>query len=140
MKSTVLINRIEDHRHDKIKTRQINMFEHLYFKKYGYHHKFTRGSENFDNISHVTLSGHSQNLPSSSSNTTFSASSTSTTPAAPMAPAPTSTVAPSHTCTRPSHTCINSTDNTNRSGSSISPTPPLLQCKNHYWQEAKTLP
>ena len=115
-----LINRIKEHRHDKIKTRQIDKFECLFFKKHGYHHNFTRGLANLDNISQVSLSRHSQNLPSNSSSNTSNASSNSTTPAAPMAPASTvitssaprtSMEAPSHTSTRPSHTCINSTNN-----------------------------
>ena len=32
-----LINKVKEHRHDKIKRRQINKFKCLYFKKYGYH-------------------------------------------------------------------------------------------------------
>ena len=116
-----LINRIKEHWHDKIKRRTIGKFKHLYFKKYGYHHNFTRGSEHLNNISQVTLSGHSQNLPSSSSSTTSNVSGYSITPAATITQAPkvttslastAPTVAPSHTCTRPSQTCINSTNNT----------------------------
>ena len=82
-----LIKGIKEHRHDKIKARQINKFEHSYFKKHGYYHNFTRGLENFNNISQATLSGHSHLLPSSSS-TISNASGNSTTPAAPMAPTP----------------------------------------------------
>ena len=45
-----LINKVKEHRHDKIKRKQIDKFEHLYFKRYGYHHNFSKGSPNFDNI------------------------------------------------------------------------------------------
>ena len=47
-----LINKVKEHRHDKIKRKQINKFKHLYFKKYGCHHNFSRGSPNFDNTQH----------------------------------------------------------------------------------------
>ena len=91
------------------------------------------GSTNLSNISQVSLSGHSQNLPSNHSSTTSNPSGNSTTSVAPMAPAQTvctpsaptvPTEAPSHTCTRPSHTCTNFTDNSKQKGSSTSPTPP----------------
>ena len=35
-----LIYKAKEHRHDKIKRKQIDKFEHLYFKKHGYHHNF----------------------------------------------------------------------------------------------------
>ena len=82
-----LINRLKEHRHDKIKARQIDKFECLYFKQYGYgyNHNFSRGSENLDNINtaNVTLSGHSH-LPPSSFSTRSHASGNSSTPAAPI--------------------------------------------------------
>ena len=68
----------------------------IYFsKRNGYHHNFTRGLANLNNIGQVSWSGHSQNLPSNSSSTTSNASGNSTTPAAPMAPAPT-VIQPKH--------------------------------------------
>ena len=38
------------------------MIGHLYFKKYEYHHNFTRGSANFYNSDQVSLSGHYQSF------------------------------------------------------------------------------
>ena len=129
-----LINRIQEHRCDKIKARQIDTFEHLYFKKYGFHHNLTRGSENFAiTTANVILSRHSH-LPGSSSSTRSNASRTCSTPAAPMSPSPSATTPLAPTI----HTSILTTPN--KSGSSTSPTAPLHQCKNPYWQEAQTLP
>ena len=132
-----LINRIKEHRHDKIKAKQIYKFEHLYFIKHRYHHNFTRGSEDFDNIGQVTLSRHSHLQPSSSS-IKSNASGNSTTPAAPMAPTPsvttplahtTPSVAPSQTPTGPSDTCINSTNYTKHKWEINLSNTPILQCK-----------
>ena len=139
-----LINRIKEHRHDRMKARQIDKFECLYFKKHGHHHNFTRGLENFNNISQVTLSGHSH-LPPSSSSTRTNVSGNSTTPAALMAPTPSATTpsAPTAPSVAPPDLVIHASfppTTPNTSGLSTSSTPPLHQHKNHYWKEAQTLP
>ena len=46
----LFINKIKEHRHNKTKRRQINKFNHLFFKCYGYHHNLTRQPQNLDNI------------------------------------------------------------------------------------------
>ena len=128
-----LINRIKEHRHDKIKARQIDTFEHLYFKKHEYHLNFTRGSENSNNINtaDITLSRHSH-FPPSRSSTRSDASSNSSTPAAPTIPAPSATipltslapsVAPSHNSRRARHTCINFDDTKQKWVINLSNTP-----------------
>ena len=40
-RSRLFINKIKEHRHNKTKRRQINKFDHLFFKRYGYHHNLT---------------------------------------------------------------------------------------------------
>ena len=48
----LFINKIKEHRHNKTKKRQINKFDHLFYKRYGYHHNLTRQmqTQNFGNI------------------------------------------------------------------------------------------
>ena len=73
-RSRLFINRIKDHRHNKIKRKHINKFERLYFKCHGYLHNLNRHAVNLDNINHQnTLSRH-QNVPSSFSSTSTPAS------------------------------------------------------------------
>ena len=58
-RSRLFINKIKDHRHDKIKRKQINKFKCLFFKRHGYHHNPSRQTQIFDNIGHHnTLSRH----------------------------------------------------------------------------------
>ena len=46
------INKIKEHRHDKIKKKNIKKFEKLYFKRFGYHHNLNRHTASFGNINH----------------------------------------------------------------------------------------
>ena len=48
-KARLFIHRIKDHHHNKIKTKQIDKFEWLYYKIHGYHHNLTRHNNVFDN-------------------------------------------------------------------------------------------
>ena len=86
-RSRTFINRIKEHRHDKIKKKHINKFEKLYFKRYGYHHNLNRCTPSFGNIDHnfQALSRQS-NVPSAFSTKTTNYSSTSSIPATPRAP------------------------------------------------------
>ena len=88
-RSRTLINKIKEHRHDKIKRKHISKFEKLYFKRYGYHHNLNRPNNNFSNIDHnfQALSGQS-NVPSNFSTRSTNNSSTSSVPATPMALTP----------------------------------------------------
>ena len=51
----LFINRIKEHRHDKIKNKHIEKFEKLHFKHYGYHHNINRCTPSFDNIGNDTV-------------------------------------------------------------------------------------
>ena len=58
-KCILFINKIKEHRHSKIKEKQINKFKRLYFKRYGYQHNLNRQMQNFNNIDwDHTLSRH----------------------------------------------------------------------------------
>ena len=58
-RSRLFINRIKDHRHNKIKEKHINKFERLYFKCHGYLHNPNRYAVNLDKIDYRnTLSRH----------------------------------------------------------------------------------
>ena len=108
------INKIKEHRHSKIKAKHIHKFDHLYFKRFGYHHNFTRNTQNLDNFDqNNALSGQS-NMPSNVSITSPNAIGSSTVPATPMASTPSSsihpaplapTAAPGHQPSSSSHTC-----------------------------------
>ena len=64
-RSKLFINKIKEHRHNKTKRRQIDKFNYLFFKCYGYHHNLIRQPQNLENIdTKCTLSGH-QDVPSS---------------------------------------------------------------------------
>ena len=141
-----LINRIKEHRHDKMKTKQIVRFKCLYFKMYGYHHNLTRGSANLTTLAKFLCVD---------TDKTFH-------PAVPVLhPMPVATqqilqhpllqhqLSPHHwhpqwhPATQVPDLVIHAPVplmTPNKSGSSISPTPPFLQCKNPYWQEAQILP
>ena len=88
-RSRTFINKIKEHRHNKIKKKHIDKFKQLYFKRYGYHHNLSRHNTSFGNINHnfQALSGQS-NVPSNFSTRPTNHSSTSSTPATPMAPTP----------------------------------------------------
>ena len=106
----LLINKIKDHRHSKIKEKHIDRFERLYFKCYGHLNNINRQAENINNIKcQNTLSGH-QKVPSSITTTSTTASNPSTVPATPMAPTSSNSTADSNPTPRlPSfslnHTC-----------------------------------
>ena len=103
------INKIKEHRHSKIKTKHISKFEHLYFKRFGYHHNFTRNSQLFNNTDHF-LSRQS-NVPSNISTTSPRASNNLPVPATPMGSTPSCsmesapTTAPRHPSSSSRHTC-----------------------------------
>ena len=86
-RSRIFINRIKEHRHDKIKTKHIAKFKKLYFKRYGYHHNINRCTSSFDNIDRNSnaFSGQS-NVPSRFSTRTTNYSPTLSIPATPMTP------------------------------------------------------
>ena len=112
-KCILFINKIKEHRHSKIKEKQIDKFKCLYFKRYGYQHNLNRQTQNTDNIDwDHTLSWH-LNVPSSFSNTSPPASDNPTVPATSMAPTPAGTdPAP----TTPGHQHISSRDTCKTSG------------------------
>ena len=99
-KCILFINKIKEHRHRKIKEKHISKFEHLYFKRFGYHHNLNRHTQNLDNIDQdCTLSGH-LNVPSSFSTTSSEASTNPSFPATPRAPTPSSSADPAPTAPR----------------------------------------
>ena len=126
------INKIKEHRNSKIKTKHINKFECLYFKRFGYHHIFSRNSQLFNNTDH-SLSGQS-NVPSNNSTTLPRASdhppvpvtSMASTPSSSMDPSPTApTTAPRHPSPSSRYTCKQD-DYTKKWVINLSK-PPLLQ-------------
>ena len=86
-RARIFIHRVKDHRHNKIKTKQIDKFECLYYKIHGYHHNLTRCNNGLDNIDHnnSSLSGQ-PNVPSSISPRPSTPSITSNVPATPVPP------------------------------------------------------
>ena len=90
-RNRLFINKIKDHRHDKIKAKHIRKFKKLYFKHHGCHYNLSRHTNYSDNINSGsnTLSGQ-PNVPSSFSTTSTTASTSSSIPATPMAPTPSS--------------------------------------------------
>ena len=118
-RARLFINRIKEHRHDKIKTKQQDKFEQLYFKRYGCHHNLTSHNHHFDHIDHNSNSLSGQpNVPSSISPRSSTSSTTSSVPATSMAPTPsTSAMATLPTQGNPTsgninnpHTCRDHTD------------------------------
>ena len=125
------INKIKEHRNSKIKAKHIDKFEHLYFKRYEYHHNFTRNMQNFDNIDQNSYLSWHPNVPSNVSITSPNASSNSTVPATPMATTSSSSVhpaaavpttAPRHPLSSSGHTCKND-DHTKKWVINLSKTP-----------------
>ena len=88
-RARAFINKIKEHWHAKIKTKQIDKFERLYYKIHGYHHNLTRHNHLFDNTNRnsSTLSGQ-PNVPSSISPRPSTTSKTSNVPATPRPPIP----------------------------------------------------
>ena len=125
-----LIDKIKEHRYNKIKARQINNFEWLVNKNSGYMYDFTRHNNgaSFDNSSRqFSLDRHPQNNLFSQS----ISSTTITPPTAPTTPAPTilwviSNPEPFNTSKQ--MWVINLANS------------PLHQHKNHFWQEDLILP
>ena len=67
-RARLFINRIKEHRHDKIKARQQNKFEQLFFKIHGCHNNLSRHHQVFDNINPNSNNlGSQPNVPTSSS-------------------------------------------------------------------------
>ena len=108
------INKIKEHRHSKIKEKHIDKFDHLYFKRFGCHHNFTRNTQNLDNIDQNNALSRQSNVPSNVSITPPNASGSSTVPVTPMVPTPShsihptpsvSTMVPGHQPSSSSHTC-----------------------------------
>ena len=88
-RARLFIHRIKDHHHKKIKTKQIDKFEHLYYKIHGCHHNITRHNPLFDNIDHNNSSLSSQpNVPSSISPRSSTTSISSNVPATHRPPIP----------------------------------------------------
>ena len=97
-RSRLFINRIKELQHEKIKTKQINKFERLYYKQYGCHHNLNRHNHRFDNTDHNSSSLSGQpNVPSSFSPRSSTASTTSSVPATPMDPTPSTSTMATHT-------------------------------------------
>ena len=97
-RSRLFINKIKEHQHEKIKTKQINKFERLYYKRYGCHHNLNRHSHHFNNTNHNSSSLSRQpNVPSSFSPRSFTTSTTSNVPATPMGPIPSTSTMATHT-------------------------------------------
>ena len=104
-RSRTFINRIKEHRHDKIKKKHINKFKKLYFKRYGYHHNLNRCNSSFGNINHNSHALSRQlNVPSNFSTRSTNHSSTSSIPATPMAPTPPTHTADFHPAAKPTST------------------------------------
>ena len=106
------INKIKEHRHSKIKTKHIHKFKRLYFKRFWFHHNFTRNSQLF-NITNYSLSRQS-NVPSNISTNSPRPSDIPSVPATPMVSTPSSsmdsaptapTTVPRHPYSSSRHTC-----------------------------------
>ena len=132
------INKIKEQGHSKIKTKHSNKFEHLYFKRFGYYHNFTRNSQLLHNTACV-LSGQS-NVPSSFSTTSYSASSIPWVPVTPMASTSSSSMdsAPRHPSSSSRHTC--KTDHHSKKWVINLSKPPLLQDSYPFYKKVQILP
>ena len=88
-RARLLINKIKEHWHNKIKTKQQDKFEHLHYKRYGCHHNLISHHHCFDHINRNSNGLSRQpNVPSSSSPRPSTPSITFSVPATPMAPTP----------------------------------------------------
>ena len=96
-RSRLFINKIKEHRHDKIKSKHIEKFEKLHFKHYGYHHNINRHTLSSDNIdSSIDILSGQSNVPSRFSTSSTTTSTTSSIPATPMAPTPSTQAVATH--------------------------------------------
>ena len=120
-RSRLFINKIKEHRHNKIKEKHINKFERLYFKCHGYHHNLNRHAANLHNIDHQNTFSRHQNVPSSFSFT----SNPTTVPATCMAPTPSSSTTDSNPAPGlpPSSHSYTHMDHTNKWVNSLSKIP-----------------
>ena len=92
------INKIKEHQHEKIKTKQIDKFKRLYYKIQGCHHNLNRHNHRFDNTDHNSSSLNGQpNVPSSISPRPSTTSITSNVPATLRGPTPSTSVMATHT-------------------------------------------
>ena len=143
------INRIKEHRHNKIKNKQINKFECLYFKRFGYHHNFSKSLQFFKNTNttHRALSGQS-NVPYCISTPSSSSSSIPAVPATPMAstlsssidPAPAApTTAPRQSSSSSRHTC-KTDDCTQKVGNQPFQDPPYSRSSYLFYKKDSILP
>ena len=113
-RSRLFINKIKDHRHDKIKAKHIKKFEKLYFKHHGCHYNLSRHTNNSGNIdSDPNTLSRQPNVPSSISITSTTTSTSTSIPATPMAPTPSISTADTNPTPRlppssTSHTCTDS--------------------------------
>ena len=139
-RNRLFINKIKDHRHDKIKAKHIKKFKKIYFKHYGCHYNISRHTNNIDNTNSKTNTLSRQpNVPSSISSTSSTTSTPFSIPTTPTTPTPSNSTVdknpaprlpPSSTSTSSSHTC---TDHTDKWVINLSNTPltkeqlPLLQ-------------
>ena len=144
-RARLFIHRVKDHHHNKIKTKQIDKFEQLYYKIHGYHHNLTRCTNVFDNINHNngSLSGQ-PNVPSSISPRPSIPSITSNVPATPGPPhlPPPQCPTPQHketptVATPPTHIHVEC-HWTN--GLSIFPAPPYPANNYPYYKKDQTMP
>ena len=85
----LLINKIKEHRHNKIKTKQQGKFECLHYKRYGCHHNLNSHHQLFDHIHHNSNAlGRQPNVPTGSTPRPSTSSNNSRVPATPMTPTP----------------------------------------------------
>ena len=102
-RARLFINRIKEHRHDKIKARQQNKFEWLFFKIHGCHHNLSRHHQVFDNINPNSNNlGNHPNVPTGSSPRPSTPSNTST-PATSTANNQPTTANPNNTNSNPNN-------------------------------------
>ena len=139
-RSRLSINKIKDHRHNKTKRRQIDKFNWLYFKCYGYHHNPSRQTRILKNIdAQNTLSRH-QNVPSNFPRTSTQTSSNPAVPATPMAPTPSTSSLSTNPAPRlpPSNSRDTCTDNdwTNKWVINLSKTPSPQNSYNFYKKDS----
>ena len=117
-RARVFIHRIKDHCHNKIRNKQIDKFEWLFYKIREYHHNLTRHNNNLDNIDQNSSLSGQPTVPSSSSPTSSTTSTTTNVPATPVPPTPSIPTAsnlsaqgnPTSSNTSNQHTCRTPSD------------------------------
>ena len=86
-RARLLINKIKEHWHNKIKTKQQGKFEHLHYKRYRCHHNLNSHHQLFNHIDHNSnVLGRQPNVPSSCTPRPSTSSITSSVPATPWPP------------------------------------------------------